>query len=524
MLDQFIGQTLADKYRIDSLMRDGNLGKIYRATHLLMDKPVTIKILAPALAVDENIVKRFSHEARTVSHIAHPNVLNVTDFGSDKLGATYIVFEGADATSLRETIISEGKLPFERAANIARQIAHALSAAHANGTIHRGLSSDDILLTRTVDRAELVKVLNFGTIEEGDTESAGKLEYLSPEQNSSVAEADARSDIYSLGVIFYEMLAGEVPFTADNATDLLLQQANNPPMPLSAFRNDLPATVEPIIIRALAKNPDMRYQTANEFIKELNTVSDAPLETNAYNIPPESLPIDANVKNNMWKTAFVVLAGIALLAIGLIYATQTKQTDPSTVLQTDANGQPVQPLNPATGLNETGAGNFAPYSPDQMMLGGNSNMLLTQPPAGANPTSDGYGDGYNPWARGVPPAGAPPPQPGGQYYDLSNNPNGPSIFMSDGTVLVPVPVNGNVSTNAKPAPTGKPTPAPANNANVTAPAPTPATNPTPAPAKTPTTTATPAPKPTVVKPPTSPAKTPTTQTERRAESGKEQNT
>ncbi len=99
MLDQFIGQTLADKYRIDSVMRDGGgngLGKVYRATHLLMDKPVTVKVLSPALAVDENIVRRFSHEARTVSHIAHPNILNVTDFGSDKNQATYIVFEGAE--------------------------------------------------------------------------------------------------------------------------------------------------------------------------------------------------------------------------------------------------------------------------------------------------------------------------------------------------------------------------------------------------------------------------------------------
>ncbi|MDQ3042611.1 MAG: serine/threonine protein kinase [Acidobacteriota bacterium] len=515
MLDQFIGQTLADKYRIDSVMRDGGggLGRVYRATHLLMDKPVTVKILSPALAVDESIVRRFSQEARTVSHIAHPNILNVTDFGSDKNAATYIVFEGVDSTTLRDAIIHEGALPFERAANIARQIASALSAAHANSTIHRGLTSENILLTHTADRTELVKVLDFGAITKdendlaNDDSSTKNLEYLSPEQNSSVAEADERSDIYSLGVIFYEMLTSEVPYAADNATDLLLKQANNPPPPLSAFRDDLPAFVEPIILRALAKNPDLRYQSAAEFVADLNGVSDASGET--VIVPQTALEANSNIRNNMWKTAFVVLAGISLLAISLIYATSSKQTDPATALQTDANGQPVQPLNPATGINETGASVLTPYSPEMMA---NSNMMTTMPQP--VPNSDGFGDGYNPWARGVPPPGAPMYQqipPGGQMID-PNNPN--SIFMQDGTVLVPVPVNTNTSVNAntKSAATSNTNvkPAPANTTAPATPAPAANSQP-PAPAKTPT----PAPKPA-----TTPAKTPPA--DRSAQSGKEQ--
>jgi len=178
-------------------------------------------------------------------------------------------------------------------------------------------------------------------------------------------------------------------------------------------------------------------------------------------------------------------------------------------LQTDANGQPVQPLNPATGINETGASVLTPYSPEMMA---NSNMMTTMPQP--VPNSDGFGDGYNPWARGVPPPGAPMYQqipPGGQMID-PNNPN--SIFMQDGTVLVPVPVNTNTSVNANtksaaPSNTNvKPAPA-----NTTAPAtPTPAANSQPpAPAKTPT----PAPKPA-----TTPAKTPPA--DRSAQSGKEQ--
>lgn len=524
MLDQFIGQTLAGKYRIDSLLRNGGLGNVYLATHLLMDKPVTVKILSPALAVDDSIVKRFQHEARTVSHISQQNILNVTDFGADQSGVTYIVFEGTDGDLLKNIIAREGMLAADRAVRIAQQIAAALSAAHGSRIIHRHLNSENIFLTRTANGAEQVKVMDFGTVQNDeeigfDEENSTKLEYISPEQNSSVTGADERSDVYSLGVVLYEMLAGQVPFTAENSMDLLLKQANNPPAPLSSFRSDLPAAVEPVILRSLAKNPEMRYQTAAEFSRDLYAAAGVYEADENIAASAAVLRTDDNAKNNMWKTAFVVLAGISLLAISLIYATSTKQTDPLTTLQTDANGQPVQPLNPATGLNEQGAANLMTYSPE-MMTGVNSNMMLSAPQA--VPNSDGFGDGYNPWARGVPPAGAPMYQqipPGGQMID-PNNPN--SIFMQDGTVLVPVPVNANTAVVAAPLPNANVrTPA---NANVRPSNTTPAANvavppanvalpvkPPPTPAKTP-----PAPKPAA-----SPVKAPPT-VDRSAQSGKEQ--
>jgi len=515
MLDQFIGQTIAEKYRIDSVMREGgSLGRTYRATHLLMEKPVTVKILSPALAAREKIAKDFSAEARTVSHISHPNILNVTDFGSDKNGSVYIVLEGADGETLKEALGRENKFSFDRAAKIASQIAAGLNAAHACSIVHGNLNSENILLAKTINNTELVKILDFGadSLDEsniaGDKFDVSRVEYRSPERNSSVAEADERSDIYSLGVIFYEMLAGEAPFTAENPIDLVTKQSQNPPPPLSAFRADLTANVEPIIIRALAKNPEMRYQSAQEFAGDLNRISNNVAEM-ATIVVPKANGASEKVNNNLWKTAFVILAGISLLAISLIYATSSKQTNPATQMQTDLNGQPVQPLNPATGMNELGAANTMTYSPEML---GVSNVSSLQP---AMPNGDGFGDGYNPWARGVPPPGAPPypVAPGGQVYTI--DPNNPSQFMPiDGQVIaVPIPANTNTNANVKPTatPTGKPTPPPANMAQPQ-PTPAPETKPTP-PAKTPT----PAPKPAP-----QPAKTPPAATEKSAQSEKEQ--
>ncbi len=512
MLDEFSGHILADKYRIDSVLRESGLGKIYRGTHLLMDKPVTVKILSPSLAVDDNIVKRFSAEARTVSHISHPNILNVTDFGSDKEGAVFIVLEDAEGNNLKETIEREGKFAQTRAIGIARQIASALSAAHAAGVVHHHLSSANVLLSHTTDEAEIVKVLDFGSIqEEGnfDEETDLKeLEYLAPEQNSAVQETDERSDIYGLGVIFYEMLAGEVPFKAETATALMLKQTEEPPVPLSAFRDDLPGYIEPIILKALAKNPDMRFQSAAEFADKLIEASKTVDETETIIIPEETV----SKNNNLWKTAFVVLAGVMLLAIGLIYATSVKQTDPTTQLQTDANGQPVQPLNPATGLYEQGLANMMTSIPPD--YSGNSNFLIPQP------NQLPGGDGYDPWARGgIPPQGAPlpyPVPPGGQVYTIPGDANG-SQFMPglDGYVLVPQNPNANTAT-AKPTPTPKATPAPAN----TQPQPSPTPNAQPPVETKPT----PVPKPT--KPATKPTETPKpntpASTEKRTQSGKEQ--
>lgn len=517
MIDQFIGKTVADKYRIESVWREGDLGITYRATHVSIERPVTIKILAPQLAIDEGSVRRFSAEARTASRISHPNILNVTDSGADTDGTIYITFENAEGETLKEALDREGMFTAERATSVVRQTAAALSAAHAGSVIHGALTSDNILLARAADSAETVKVSSFGSVQADDWDTldgafARSVEYLAPEQCSGASAADERSDVYALGVIFYEMLAGEMPFAGVRPTEIMSKHMEEMPPPLSAFRQDLPAEIEPIVLRAMAKNPEMRYQSAREFSDDLDRVAfdpAAPKTLGAASV--------ATANNNIWKTAFVVLAGISLLAIGLIYATSVKQTDPTTRLQTDANGQPVQPINPATGSDEQNLSNMSSMPAE--IIGNSSTMPV---PPGTVPG----GDGYNPWANGVqPPPGAPTyVAPGGQVITI--DPNNPSQFMPNegGVILVPVPANANINANVKPAPTPKTSPANANVAPTPAPKPTadgtpqasPQTTPSAKPPAAPRTEKTPA------TPTEKPKPTPPAASEKRGQSGTEQ--
>ncbi len=423
----------------------------------------------------------------------------MTDFGADANGTVYIVFDDAAGETLKNVIARDGMFGCERAVNIAKQIAAGLSAAHLKGLIHRNLNSENVLLTANDE----VKVLDLGVIERGEI-SSQKIEYLSPEQCADVSEADERSDIYSLGVILYEMLAGEVPFKAETTSDLMMKHAQEPPPPLAAFRPDLPPGIEPLILQALAKNPEMRHQTAAELIDDLNRVS-----RSFTNPEPSAIAKVPTSNNNIWKTAFVVLAGISLLSIGLIWATSVKQTNPST-LQADSDSQPVQPLNPATGMSEQGLATIVPISPDSMS---NSNAMTVPNTLGS--------DGNPYWQAGKVPPGAPQPVPqGGQYID-PNNPNSPfnpdennNYYRdSNGTTYMIVPTTPNSNSNTKPSTTKTPKggantsvqPSPSPNET-----PKPQTSPTPEVKSTPKTTTAPTPK-TSPQPKTSPPSTkPTT--------------
>src|SRR5215208_3064975 len=159
--DSLIGTTLAGKYRIDARLNEGGMGTVYRATHVLMEKTVAIKVLRPALAADEKIVARFSREARAASRISHPNALSVTDFGEDDKGIVFLVMEFLSGRTLKQLIRDEGPLPLPRVVEIIRQVGDALHAAHLQGVVHRDLKSDNIMLVDTM-AGDHAKVLDFG--------------------------------------------------------------------------------------------------------------------------------------------------------------------------------------------------------------------------------------------------------------------------------------------------------------------------------------------------------------------------
>lgn len=543
-MSEIIGKILAEKYLVEDLIRESGMGKVYRGKHLLMEKPVAIKILSPALAVDENIVQRFSIEAKTLSRISHPNIVNVTDFATEK-DIAFIVMEHTDGETLKETIQTQGKFSIERASNIVNQIAAALSNAHSFGVIHKNLSSENIQLLQTLNANDVVKIQDFGIIkiDENDT-SDSQPEYLSPEQCSQSSEPDERSDIYSLGIILFEMLAGEVPFSAETPNRVMMKHIQEPPPPILSLRQELPIDTETVIQRALAKQPIQRYQTATDFAESLKQALSSPISDADQNTVIRSKPFvidgsneiasatNQNLQNNIWKTAFIVLVGICMLSGFFIYMTYGKRTNPATEMMLDANGQPVQPTIPATGLSEQELSNMGSYSPD---LYGNSNINGMAMPNDPNPLWDRggrppvqYGGGFPPSSGGFPPNSVTnqngtmiytDPASGSQFMPDINDPGrfvlvppNPDKPASNVTVK---PVNSNIKTNVSGGNTKLANTNTSNKPVNTSPQPKPSVETTPKKPSVPV--ATPAPKteePKNSKPPSA--------TEKRTQSGKVQ--
>lgn len=445
MSDRFIGKVIADKYRIVSHLGESRSGSLFLGKHLLIGNPVTVKVLDRGEGFDEDAAARFSAEARSVSKIAHPNILNITDFGQDIDGTIYAILEDASGEPLKERIEREGQMAVNTAVRVARQVGSALTAAHSRDLAHGSLTSEKVILAPIGEGSELVKVFDVGALRLSPEGTGGltddELAYAAPELFGEGAKPGERSDVYSLGVLLYEILAGERPFSGD-AFELRSKHLQVPPPPLVAFRNDLPEGLEAAILAAMAKDPSKRTPSVSTFVDALNEAVADDGADDALAVPAASGVTEGN---NLWKTAFIVLAGIAVLAFGLIYWTSVKQTNPATTLSTDTNSQPVQPLNPATGLGERTGLNSAPA-----VLAGDPDAI----------PEDIGGDGYDPWASpGAPPPGQQAPVgPGGDYVTI---PGDGSIFMpgDGGVILVPkiVPAKTPEATgSASPTPTNPP--------------------------------------------------------------------
>jgi eukaryotic-like serine/threonine-protein kinase len=277
---ELIGRTIADKYVIDSFLGGGGMGAVYRARQVGLDKLVAVKILHSEFAGEAAFVTRFKREAKAASRIDHPNSMRVLDFGQEPDGLLYIVMEYLAGRSLFRIFRDEAPLPSERIVDLFRQALAALAAAHDLGIVHRDLKPDNIIvMQKTRDEGsagEHVKVCDFGIAKfTGNTSATaaekltadgtiiGTPDYLSPEQARS-DDIDARSDLYSMGVMLFEALTGKTPFHADTPLGVVLQHLDTEPPKPSSIAPDVDPKLEAICLRCLKKKPEERFASARD--------------------------------------------------------------------------------------------------------------------------------------------------------------------------------------------------------------------------------------------------------------------
>ena len=299
-VDPLIGRVFEGKYRLDERLGGGGMGTVYRATHLLIERPVAVKVLSQRFVGDETAQQRFRREARASGRMQHPNAVMVNDFGATEDGWLYIVMELLEGQTLRDLLVREAPLDPARVVSFMLQTCAAVGAAHDAGLIHRDLKPANIFIEQRPNLAAVVKVLDFGVakfvVEEHDDDYntltqvgaiIGTPRYMSPEQCSGAAPLTPASDVYSLGIILYEMLTGAVPFSADTPLGVALKQVSEQPVPLRKVVPAIPAELEGVVVHALAKDPRLRPADANELRRELHAVAvDLGLEHSTSTLAP----------------------------------------------------------------------------------------------------------------------------------------------------------------------------------------------------------------------------------------------
>ena len=270
--DTLINTLFDGRYRILRKLGSGGMANVYLAEDEDLGRRVAIKILSERYANDESFNERFRREAKSAASLSHPNIVSIYDRGEAD-GIPYIAMEVIEGRSLKELILTRGPLPLATAIDYTHQILDALRFAHRNGIIHRDIKPHNILLGAE-NRA---KVTDFGIARAGATQMTevgsimGTAQYLSPEQARG-APVTAASDLYSVGIVLYEMLTGQVPFSGDSAIEIAMKHLNETPRPPSSLRPELTPELDQVVLRALAKNPEDRYQASEEFSADLDRV------------------------------------------------------------------------------------------------------------------------------------------------------------------------------------------------------------------------------------------------------------
>ncbi len=275
--DRYVGRIFDRRYKISKIIGVGGMAVVFEAVDLVMHRTVAVKMLKDDIANDSQAVKRFINESKAVSMLSHPNIVSICDV-SVRDNIKYIVMERIEGITLKKYMTKKGVLSLRETINIAEQILRALEHAHSKGIIHRDIKPQNIMMLRNGQ----IKVTDFGIARLPNAENVtitdkavGTVFYISPEQ-ASAKPIDSRSDLYSLGVMLYEMMTGKLPFTAENPLSVAMMQVNRQPRPPREINPEIPIGMEQIILTAMEKNPDRRFQSAGAMLRSLDQLKTNP--------------------------------------------------------------------------------------------------------------------------------------------------------------------------------------------------------------------------------------------------------
>jgi serine/threonine protein kinase len=322
-----VGETIAGRYEVEELVGHGGMSSVYKARDALLERHVALKILHEQYSNDEDFVERFKREARSVAQLQHANIVTVIDRGEED-GRQFIVFEYIEGENLKEHVVRKGRLDVREALEIADEVARGLAFAHGQGLIHRDVKPQNVLLNGD-GRA---KVTDFGiarTLDvDGMTQTGtilGTSNYIAPEQASG-QPVDAHSDVYALGAVLYELLAGEVPFPGESFVAVAMKHMHEPAPNLLDVRRDVPLRVAAAVDRALEKDPEQRFPTMDAFAAELEAclaeLDQEPDGDKTMVIPSARRAAHRRKQVSRWPIVIGLLAALAIAAIviGLLAA------------------------------------------------------------------------------------------------------------------------------------------------------------------------------------------------------------
>lgn len=356
------GQKINNRYEIIRTIGEGGMANVYLGYDTILDRNVAIKVLRGDLSSDEKFVRRFQREALSASSLSHPNIVEVYDVGEDN-GLYYIVMEYIDGKTLKQLLKKRGSLTLSEAIDIMLQITDGMAHAHDSYIVHRDLKPQNIMIK---DDGQ-IKITDFGiamalnATQLTQTNSVmGSVHYLPPEQAAGKG-CTIQSDIYSMGIIFYELLTGELPFKGDSAVEIALKQMKEPLPDVHKMNKDIPQSIENIILKATAKNPKNRYQNVREMYQDLLTaLNDDRMNEEPYVYPykehetedatkvmkpidegePIATPIvdETEKKTNKWiKILAGVLSGIALICLTIFFIIPAVTTEPDVIVPDVSN-------------------------------------------------------------------------------------------------------------------------------------------------------------------------------------------